>query len=85
MAQILISISCDDHEADSVRLFARKYFRQLRLRCKTSRTYPMTGWNTPSAGEAIWVYAEVSPLQGQVLHSKDLRQIAHHLDRKSVV
>ena len=55
MSRLVISIACNEQEADSIRKFAQKYFRQLHLRYKTERTYPESGWNTPAFGEAIWV------------------------------
>lgn len=76
MMQFLVNIACDELEADTIRDFARKQFRQLHLKCRTERTYPVSGWSTPSFGVAIWVYVTVSVPQGQVLSSKVLRQIA---------
>lgn len=80
MSRLVISIACNEQEADSIRKFAQKYFRQLHLRYKTERTYPESGWNTPAFGEAIWVYAIVFPPQGLIPHSRDLRQIVSNFE-----
>ena len=76
MNEFLANIVCEEQDADSIREYSRKYFRQLRLRCRTERTYPTSAWNTPAIGAPIWVYVTVSVPKDQVLSSTALHKIA---------
>lgn len=60
-----ITFYCQATQADHIRELLRQYFRQHNLLCRTQRTYPEQGWNTPAIGSQIEVWAIVSPKEPQ--------------------
>ena len=74
--KFLVSLACDEREADEIRAFTKEYFRKIRLRCRTNRSYPESAWCTPAIGCPIEVWAILTPKEGQVRTKSGLSRIA---------
>ena len=76
-----ITFYCEERQVSRIREFAQQYFHQLGLLCRTYRTYPEQGWNTPAYGVPIEVWAVVSP-KGLQSQSKGLLRICRDFQKQ---
>ena len=77
----IVPFTCDERDVNNIREFAQQYFHQLGLLCRTYRTCPEQGWNTPAFGAPIEVWAVVSP-KGQQSQSKGLLRICRDFQKQ---